>query len=62
MGAYATAGDIGSTAGPFLAFALVPVLDLKWVCFFCSSTFLIGLMLIWRTRKVRSRECIVPLG
>jgi MFS family permease len=59
MGAYATAGDIGSMAGPFLAFALVSAVDLKWVYFFCSFTFLIGLGLIWRTRKVRTRECTV---
>ncbi len=61
MGAYATAGDVGSTAGPFLAFALVPAVDLKWVYFFCSFTFLLGLALIWKTRKVRTRECTVPL-
>jgi MFS family permease len=53
MGAYATAGDIGSAAGPFLAFALLSAVDLKWVYLFCSLAFLIGLGLIWRTRKVR---------
>jgi MFS family permease len=53
MGAYATAGDAGSAAGPFLAFALLSVLDLKWMYFFCSITFLAGLSLIWRTRTAR---------
>jgi MFS family permease len=53
MGAYATAGDVGSTAGPFLAFSLVLVVDLQWIYLFCSSTFLIGLWLIWRTRRAR---------
>jgi MFS family permease len=55
MGAYATAGDVGSTAGPFLAFALISTVELKWVYVFCSVTFLIGLALIWRTRKARAR-------
>ncbi len=54
MGVYATAGDVGSAAGPFLAFSLVLVVDLQWIYLFCSSTFLIGLWLIWRTRKARS--------
>jgi MFS family permease len=51
MGAYATAGDVGSMAGPFLAFALVMVVDLQWVYLLCTITFLIGLGLIWRLRK-----------
>lgn len=36
MGAVATAGDIGSAAGPLFAYALVPVLDLRWVYLFCA--------------------------
>ena len=47
MGAYATAGDLGSMAGPFLAFALLAVLDLRWVYWLCTLTFLVGLGLIW---------------
>jgi MFS family permease len=47
MGAYATAGDIGSTGGPFLAFALLTVVDLRWIYLFCSLTFVFGLGLIW---------------
>jgi MFS family permease len=48
MGAYATAGDVGSMAGPFLAFALLSVMDLRWVYLLCTFTFLVGLWLIWR--------------
>jgi MFS family permease len=47
MGAYATAGDLGSTAGPFLAFALLAVLDLRWVYWLCTLAFLAGLWMIW---------------
>jgi MFS family permease len=47
MGAYAAAGDVGSTAGPLLAFALVTVVDLRWVYLLCSLAFLAGLGLAW---------------
>jgi MFS family permease len=50
IGAYATAGDVGSMAGPFLAFALLSVVDLRWVYLLCTFTFLVGLWLIWRSR------------
>jgi len=53
MGAYATAGDVGSTAGPFLAYALLLVADLRWVYLLCTFTFLVGLWLIWRSRGVQ---------
>lgn len=53
MGVYATAGDVGSTAGPFLAFALVSVVDLRWVYVLCSVIFLAGLLLTWRGRRAR---------
>jgi MFS family permease len=36
MGTYATAGDIRMAAGPFLAFALVSVMDLRWVYLLCT--------------------------
>lgn len=49
MGVYATAGDIGSTAGPFLAFALVSAVDLKWVYALCAVTFVVGLWLVVRS-------------
>jgi MFS family permease len=50
MGAYATAGDVGSMAGPFLAFALLSVVDLRWAYLLCTFAFLVGLWLIWRLR------------
>ena len=48
MGAYATVGDVGSMAGPFVAFAMLPVVDLQWVYLLCTFTFLAGLGLVWR--------------
>jgi MFS family permease len=53
MGAYAAAGDVGSTAGPFLAFALVASVDLRWIYLFCSVLFLLGLGLVWVSRRWR---------
>jgi MFS family permease len=50
MGAYATVGDVGSMAGPFLAFAMLSVVDLQWVYLLCTFSFLAGLGLIWRVR------------
>jgi MFS family permease len=55
MGAYATAGDVGSMAGPFLAFALISVVDLRWVYLMCTLAFVAGLGLLWRLRAVRPR-------
>jgi MFS family permease len=48
MGAYATAGDVGSTAGPFLAFALLSAAGLRWVYLLCTLAFVVGLGLTWR--------------
>lgn len=48
MGGYATVGDIGSMAGPFLAFALLSVVALRWVYLLCAFIFLAGLGLAWR--------------
>ena len=48
MGIYAAAGDVGSTAGPLLAFALASLVDLRWVYLFCALVFLLGLTLSWR--------------
>ena len=36
MGGMATAGDIGSAAGPLVAYALASVLDLRWVYLCCA--------------------------
>jgi len=51
MGLYATVGDIGSMIGPFLAFALLAFVDLRWIYLLCGLTFLIGLGLVARMRK-----------
>jgi len=56
MGAYATAGDVGSMAGPFLAFALISVVDLRWVYMVCALAFVAGLGLLWRLRAVRLQK------
>ncbi len=54
MGVYATAGDIGSMAGPFVAFALAALVGLRWVYLLSALMFLAGLWLLWRTRGVRN--------
>ncbi|MGD9317473.1 MAG: MFS transporter [Anaerolineae bacterium] len=51
MGLYAAAGDVGSTAGPFLAFALAPIADLRWIYLACCLAFAAGLALIWPVRR-----------
>ena len=51
MGVYAAAGDIGSTAGPLLAFALLSIGALQWVYLFCAVIFLLGLGLSWRSQR-----------
>jgi len=56
MGAYATAGDIGSTAGPFLAFALVSLTGLRWVYLICSLAFIGGLALTLLRRPAGRRQ------
>jgi MFS family permease len=54
MGAYAAAGDVGSMAGPFLAFALASAVGLQWVYLLCVLAFLAGLGLIFRYRRVQA--------
>ena len=56
MGAYATAGDIGSTAGPFLAFTLVSLTGLRWVYLICSLAFIGGLALTSLSRPTPRRQ------
>jgi DHA1 family multidrug resistance protein-like MFS transporter len=52
MGAYATAGDVGSMAGPFLAFALLSVVDLQWVYLLCALVLLAGILVsLWPRRS-----------
>jgi MFS family permease len=53
MGAYAAAGDVGSTTGPLLAFALAAVVDVRWVYLFCAAVFVLGLWLGWRNAHGR---------
>jgi MFS family permease len=51
MGLFATAGDIGSMAGPVLAFGLLAAVDLRWVYLICAAVLLAGLALLWQTEK-----------
>jgi MFS family permease len=51
MGIYAAAGDVGSTAGPFLVFLLAPIADLQWIYLACCLAFAAGLVLIWPVRR-----------
>lgn len=44
MGGLATAGDIGSAAGPLLAYALAVTLDLRLVYLFCAVALASGLV------------------
>ncbi|RPI55609.1 MAG: MFS transporter [Chloroflexi bacterium] len=55
MGVLATAGDAGSAAGPFLAYALAVALDLRWVYLLCAGTLALGLVAaaVWG----RERHC-----
>jgi len=54
MGIYATAGDVGSTLGPFLAFALLSVVELRWVYMVCAIVLVLALGLA-RGRRVAAR-------
>lgn len=51
MGLFATAGDLGSMAGPVLAFALLPLIGLRWVYLICAGVLLAGLALLWGSRE-----------
>lgn len=51
MGSFTTAGDVGAMAGPFVAFALISVVELRWIYLACSLLFAVGLGLIWRERR-----------
>jgi MFS family permease len=50
VGAYATAGDIGSTAGPLVAFALLGFTGLESVYLLCALILTAGLLVVWRLR------------
>jgi len=44
IGGLATSGDIGSAAGPLLAYALLALLDLRWVYLLCALGFASSLL------------------
>jgi MFS family permease len=44
IGGLATAGDIGSAAGPPMAYALATALDLRWVYLICAAVMASGLV------------------
>jgi len=50
IGAYATAGDIGAAAGPFLAYALVAAIPLSWLYLICALAFCTGLLILRHLR------------
>jgi len=56
MGLYATVGDVGSMAGPFLAFALAEVIELKWIYLTSVLIFVGGAGLVWLNRKYESAK------
>lgn len=46
IGGLATAGDVGSAAGPLLAYALLSLIDLRWVYLLCSLAFASSLLAV----------------
>jgi MFS family permease len=59
MGVYAAAGDVGSTAGPLLAFFLASAVELRWIYLVCAVTFVAGLALSLPLRRP-SRGSLQP--
>lgn len=57
MGLYATAGDVGSAAGPFLAFALASQVALQWVYLLSALAFALGL---WITHRLTAKPSTPP--
>jgi MFS family permease len=53
MGALATAGDVGSAAGPLVAYALVARVDLVWVYMVCLVALASAGGLAWRVSRRR---------
>jgi len=51
MGSLATAGDPGSTAGPLLAYALLSLVELRWVYLLCGLGFASSLLVV---------RCVLP--
>ena len=46
VGRLTTAGDLGSAAGPLLAYALLALIDLRWVYLLCGLGFASGLLAV----------------
>ena len=46
IGGLTTAGDLGSAAGPLLAFALLALIDLRWIYLLCSLGFASSLLAV----------------
>jgi len=46
IGGLTTAGDLGSAAGPLLAFALLALVDLRWVYLLCGLGFVSSLLAV----------------
>ena len=55
MGAYATAGDVGSTLGPILAFGLAQAAGLRTAYLFSALVFVGGLTLTFPGRQLERR-------
>jgi MFS family permease len=53
MGGLATAGDLGSAAGPLLAYALLSLVDLRWVYLLCGLGFASSLLVMRLARAGR---------
>lgn len=57
IGSLATAGDVGSAAGPLLAYALLSLVDLRWVYLLCGLAFASSLLVV---RSVATRRMVRP--
>ncbi len=53
MGSLATVGDIGSAAGPLLAYPLAAALGLRSVYLLCAAVLSLGLFAVARQRRTR---------
>lgn len=62
MGIYATAGDVGSTLGPFLAFALLSTMELRWIYMICTIALVLALGLARGRRSGLSESAISAQG
>ncbi len=54
IGNLATAGDVGSAAGPLLAYALLSLIDLRWVYLMCGLSFASSLLAVRYVASNRS--------